>query len=486
MGAEPMNWSQARGQARGQAHGQPVPRPRIAIDGYNLALDQGTGVATYARNLSFRLGAMGAGVDVLYGTRASPSLNTLIREIAFFDARVGTPPRWLQTLRRTRRALLAPFGEFASRVPMTGNVIRTTYESRLPHFDDIWNVQDLFQVALTHFDLFRMRLRVRMPQRPQLMHWTYPLPVQVVGAKNIYCLHDLVPLRLPYATLDNKRRYFRLCRHLAQKADHIVTVSEASKRDIVSLLGVPEERVTNTYQSVEIPRKYAQKPEDEARAEVAGSFGLTWKGYFLFFGAIEPKKNVGRLIEAYLASGSDLPLVILGKRAWQSEEELRLLYDDHIRYVVQEGSTLLTRRKIILLDYAPFRLLVSVIRGAKAVLFPSLYEGFGLPALEAMKLGTPVLTSNTSSLPEVVGDAALTVDPYDTRDLAEGIRALDRNEELRAHLAAAGPRRAALFSPEAYERRLSDVYARLGVRLEASGEAPSPVQEALRSLEPVP
>jgi glycosyltransferase involved in cell wall biosynthesis len=483
-----MIWSQARGQAQGRIQGQnqgQAVRPRVAIDGYNLALDQGTGVATYARNLSFRLGAMGAEVDVLYGTRASPSLNTLIREIAFFDARVGTPPRWMQNLRRGRRALLAPFGEFATRVPMTGNVIRKTYENRLPHFDAIWNVQDLFQVALTHFDLFRTRLRVWMPQRPQLMHWTYPLPVQVAGAKNIYCLHDLVPLRLPYATLDNKRRYLRLCRHLVQRADHIVTVSEASKRDIVSLLGVPEERVTNTYQSVELPRKYAEKPENEARAEVEGSFGLNWKGYFLFFGAIEPKKNVGRLIEAYLASGSDLPLVILGKQAWQSEQELRLLYDDHIRYLVQEGSHLVTRRRIILLDYAPFRLLVSIIRGAKAVLFPSLYEGFGLPALEAMKLGTPVLTSNTSSLPEVVGDAALTVDPYDTRELAEGIRALDQNEELRAYLAAAGPRRAALFSPEAYERRLSDVYARLGVRLEASGGAPSPVQEALRSLEPV-
>jgi glycosyltransferase involved in cell wall biosynthesis len=465
---------------RAQGSGDPTQaggqRPRIAIDGYNLALDRGTGVATYARNLSFRLGAMGAEVDVLYGTRASPSLNRLIREIAFFDARVGTPSRWLQTLRRARRAMLAPFGEFATRVPMTGNVIRTPYESRLPHFDAVWNVQDLFQVGSTHFDLFRRRLRVWMPQRPQVVHWTYPLPVQVMGAKNIYCLHDLVPLRLPYATLDNKRRYLRLCHHLVQKADHIVTVSEHSKRDIVSLLGVPEERVTNTYQSVEIPRKYAEKPEEVARAEVEGSFGLTWKGYFLFFGAIEPKKNVGRLIEAYLASGSDLPLVILGKQAWQSEEELRLLYDDHIRYVVQEGSNLVTRRKIILLDYAPFRLLVSVIRGAKAVLFPSLYEGFGLPALEAMKLGTPVLTSNTSSLPEVVGDAALAVDPYDTRELAEGIRALDGNAELRAKLSALGPRQAGLFSAEAYEGRLRQVYAKLGVHLDedARGRCPLP------------
>lgn len=455
-------------------------RPRIYIDGMNLALDRGTGVATYARNLSFRLGAMGAEVGVLYGTRASPSLNPLIREIAFFDARVGNPPRWLQFLRTTRRAMLAPLGEFATGVPITGRVVRNTFESRLPHFDHLWNAQDLFHVASTYFDIFRRRLNVWLPQRPQVMHWTYPLPLRVKGAQNVYTLHDLVPLRLPYATLDNKRRYFRLCRMLARRADHIITVSEASKRDIVDLLGVPEERVTNTYQSVEIPAKYANKPESVARNEVEGSFGLNWKGYFLFFGAIEPKKNVGRMIEAFLASGSDLPLVIVGKKAWQSEEELRLLYDDHIRYVVQEGSHLVTRRKIILLDYAPFRLLVSLIRGAKAALFPSLYEGFGLPALEAMHLGTPVLTSTTSSLPEVVGDAALTVDPYDTHALAEGIAALDRDADLRGRLSLAGPRRAALFSPEAYERRLAEAYAKVGVRFDsaAAGAGGGAVQAA--------
>lgn len=437
----------------------------MTLDGYNLALDQGTGVATYARNLSYRLGALGAEVSVLYGTRASPSIHPLIREIAFFDARVGKPPRWLKAARDARRLATAPFGDTARQVPMSGNVIRTTFESRMPHFDEIWNVQELFAVAKGQFSLFRRLMPVKPPRRPSLMHWTYPVPVTMPGTRNIYTMHDLVPLRLPYATLDNKRSYFRLSQKLARHADHIVTVSEASKRDIMSLLGVPEERITNTYQAVDIPKKFAEKPEDIARDEVQGSFGLNWKGYFLFFGAIEPKKNVGRLIEAFLASGSDLPLVILGKKAWHSEEELRLLHDDHIRYIAQEGSYLVTRRKIILLDYAPFRLLVSIVRGAKAVLFPSLYEGFGLPVLEAMHLGTPVMTSNTASLPEVAGDAALLVDPYDTRAMAEGIRALDTNAELRAELAARGPRQAALFDNAAYEKRLVALYAKLGVTL---------------------
>ena len=439
-------------------------KPLIAIDGYNLGLDRGTGVATYARNLSFRLGALGAEVGVLYGQRVAKSKDPILREITFFDPR---PPSLsgfplIRDIRHIGRLLA---GEQALEVPVDGWVIRDQLEARLPHCDRLWSIPDLWRGgALTHA-YTKLFGKAALPQKPKVMHWTYQLPLRVPGVPNIYTLHDLVPLRLPYATLDHKRRQYRMLTRIAREAAHIVTVSETSKRDIMSLLGVPEERITNTYQAVDIPRKFSEKPEDVARAEIEGSFGLGWKGYFLFFGAIEPKKNVGRLIEAFLASGSDLPLVILGKKAWQSKEELRLLQDDHIRSAVQEGSHLVTRRKIILIDYAPFRLLVSLVRGAKAVLFPSLYEGFGLPVLEAMHLGTPVMTSNTSSLPEVAGDAALLVDPYDTRAIAEAIQALDRQPELRADLAARGPKRAALFDNAAYERRLVDLYAKLGVQL---------------------
>jgi glycosyltransferase involved in cell wall biosynthesis len=441
-----------------------VNKPLIAIDGYNLALERGTGVATYARNLSFRLGALGADVGVLYGQRVAKSKDPILREITFFDPRPPAPPGspLFRDIRHIGRLLA---GERALEVPVDGWVIRDPLEARLPHYDRLWSIPDLWRGgAIANAFLKRFGNAV-LPQKPRVMHWTYQLPLRVPGVPNIYTLHDLVPLRLPYATLDHKRRQYRMLTRIAREAAHIVTVSETSKRDIMSLLGVPEERITNTYQAVDIPRKFSEMPEDIARTEIEGSFGLGWKGYFLFFGAIEPKKNVGRLIEAFLASGSDLPLVILGKKAWQSKEELRLLQDYPGRSPVKEDSHLVTRRKIILLDYAPFRLLVSLVRGAKAVLFPSLYEGFGLPVLEAMHLGTPVMTSNTASLPEVAGDAALLVDPYDIRAMAEAIQALDRQPELRADLAARGPKRAALFDNAAYERRLVDLYAKLGVRL---------------------
>jgi len=438
-------------------------KPRIYIDGFNLSLEQGTGVATYARNLSFALRDLGAEVGVLYGKRAATtSANSLMREIAFFDPSTEKTSSLSQALKKLCRTLTLPFGEIAFQVPVTGRVIRDTFQARLPYFDHLWNVQDLFTKQSLYGSLLDGRMNVHFREAPDIMHWTYPLAIRIPKAKNIYTLHDLVPLRLPYTTLDNKRHYFSLIRRLTKSADHIVTVSEASKKDIMDLFGVPEERITNTYQAVDIPAIYRDKPISDIKSDVEGTFGLNYKNYFLFFGAIEPKKNVGRMIEAYLASGVTDPLVVVGKKAWKSEEELRLISDnDHVRYLRTNGNITERRFRVLQVDYASFPLLVSLIRGAKAVLFPSLYEGFGLPALEAMFLGTPVLTSNTASMPEVVGNAALQVDPYDTRALVEGIRALDTDADLRGRLAEAGPIQAEQFSPERYQARLSKLYSKV-------------------------
>ena len=432
----------------------------ILIDGYNLGLERGTGVATYARNLSYELKALGHHVSVLYGNRAAPSREALMREIAFFDDNVGERNRWLEILDQAHRAVLGPLGHFATEVPISGKVITRTFSARLPAYDHILNAIDVFKRSQSAFKLWNSLSTVTVPQKPDLVHWTYPVPLRIKRVPNIYTLHDLVPLRLPYTTLDKKRTYLGLMRQIVKTADHVVTVSECSRRDIIDLLGIAPERVTNTYQSVSIPEKYRNKSELQIAREVEGAAGVGYKDYFLFWGSIEPKKNIGRMIEAYLSSGVDTPLVIVGAQAWKSEQELRQLDDDIIRYLTIANGQIRAKKRIIQLSYAPFSLLVSLIRGAKAALFPSLYEGFGLPALEAMLLGTPVICSNTASLPEVVGDAAMMVDPYDPAAISVAIRTLDADADLRTELVRRGLCAAARFTPEIYRGNLQALYSR--------------------------
>jgi len=421
---------------------------RLLIDGYNMGLAKGTGVATYGRNLCGEAGALGHDVSVVYGQRFGDRGNPLLREVAFFDPVETKRRRVPEALRTVRHALTGPIGHAPREVNLSGSVISREFVGRLPSCRRIYNGEDLFQAGAASFTLWGNLASVRMPERQDLAHWTYPLPVRATGCPNLYTLHDLVPLRLPYTTLDNKKRYLRLLEKIARKADRIVTVSECSKRDIVEILKVDESRVFNTYQSVSLPASILSRDVNDVVRDVEGATGVPYKGYFLFWGSIEPKKNIDRLIEAYLASGVSSPLVIVGARAWKSEEQLRLLKNERLR----------SDKRIIQMSYAPLSLLISLIRGARAALFPSLYEGFGLPVLEAMLLGTPVICSNTASLPEVAGDAALSVDPYDSHALSRAIRDMDSDEDLRTELSRRGEAQCTLFSPKAYRKRLAELY----------------------------
>jgi len=431
---------------------------KVVVDGFNLAMEKGTGVATYARNLTSGLRKTGHEVHVLYGMPGASGKNGLMREIAFFDESSSAGIGIIGRARRVFGAVTNPFARPISSINLSGTVIYKQFVSRLPAFDHLWNSSNLYEQAAIHFRLYGRRLRVEAPKGADLTHWTYPLPIKACGTTNIYTMHDLVPLRLPYTTLDKKRDYFNLVRGLAECADHIVTVSETSKKDIMSILGVPESKITNTYQSVSIPEAYLSMPTRMLRAELAGAFRLQYKKYLLFFGSIEPKKNIGRIIEAYLASGIDFPLVVVGAQAWKSDQELKLLKQavPAYQYIQDQPGP-----KIVHLEYATFPQLVSLIRGALAVTFPSLYEGFGLPILESMVCGTPVITSNVGSMLEIAGDAAILVDPYDTREIKDAMVGAVRNADLRSEKVARGALVARRFSPEAYQKRLEGLYSRV-------------------------
>jgi len=422
--------------------------PRIGIDGYNLALPRGTGVATYGRNLAAVVNDLGHPLDLLFGLNIPRKVRSDLRETLFFG-RLGEPAPQRMTWRRAvRRATVLPWAHDMIEIPIGGQVVAREVEERLPAFDRLFNLSEVFEICARHFRRYGRFMTLRVPSPPAIMHWTYPLPIRLAGAKNIYTLHDLVPLRLPFASLEDKRYYDDLVRACVREAAHIVTVSEASRSDIVTLLGADPSHVTNTRQSSTMPEARAA---GALPARLERLFDLTYQRYLLFFGAIEPKKNVGRLIQAYLEADVDTQLVLVGPEAWQADRELRLLGNAH-------GITLPAARRIRRIEYLPRAMLADVVRGARAVLFPSLYEGFGLPVLEAMSAGVPVLASLTGSLPEVVGDAGLLVDPYDVDAMVVAIRKIDQDETLRTRLAAAGPRQAERFSFDRFRHAMNLVY----------------------------
>ncbi|WP_277980503.1 glycosyltransferase family 4 protein [Sphingomonas phyllosphaerae] len=427
---------------------------RIGIDGYNLALPQGTGVATYGRNLAAAVRSLGYPIDLVFGVTIPRKADAALRESLFFGQLGADAPARLSLRRKLRRWRVHPLAHELIAVPVTGRALAADGADRLPAFDRLYNLSEIFDVCARHFRRYGRFMTLRMPDPPAIMHWTYPLPLRLAGARNLYTLHDLVPLRLPGASLEDKRYYDMLVRACVARADQIVTVSERSRDDIIALLDADPARVTNCYQSSDMPalRDPAALPDRLRRL-----FDLDMRGYFLFFGAIEPKKNLGRVIQAYLEADVATPLVIVGKEAWHAERELKLLGAAH-------GRRLPGAERIRRIDYVPRALLTDLLHGARAALFPALYEGFGLPALEALAAGVPLLSSTTGALPEINGAAALAVDPYDMDAMVAAIRRLDGDAALRAELAAAGPARAAHFSQAAFADRIGQLYRQVATR----------------------
>ena len=434
----------------------------ILYDGLNLSLKKGTGVATYTRSLMATAQSLGYLTGVVHGIPGKVPKDPVLREVLLFDDANAHVPGAISVAKRwLRRRIAAPFGIAPVPIPLSGTVIVKSLQSQLGAADTVYAANDLFQLARYHFKRYGNNLTMKFETQPDLLHCTYPMPIAAKRALNVYTIHDLVPLRLPYLTEDNKRYHYKMLRSLVRRADHIVTVSETSRADIIKVLGVDEARVSNTYQAVHVPERLREKPDDVVADEVAGIFHLDWKGYFLFFGAFEPKKNISRLIEAYLAAKTDKPLIIVGAPGWKGAETQQLIDDDRFRFYLRAADRILPQRQIQRFDFVSYPLLISLIRGARAVLFPSLYEGFGLPVLESMQLGTPVLSSTEGSIPEIAGSAALLVDPYDTEEMRKAIVSLDQDDGLCASFAKSGPMQAARFSPDRYQQKVGSLYDRL-------------------------
>lgn len=441
-----------------------APRRRtILYEAHLLTSRTGTGIATYARTLAQAAGRLGYNADGLFGVhRGLDPRKSRMNEVLAFDAMPEdeSVSALEMAWRYVRYPLNALGGLRPVEVPRSGLVIGPGAEA-LRSYRRLFAATRLFDIGQAHFTIYGQLAQLKFAERPDIFHASHAVPLAVKGCPNIYTIHDLVPLRLPHTTLDDKKYLYHLLIKLARTADHIVTVSEYSRQDIIRELGVDENRVTNTYQAVDVPAEVLARSEEEIAAELRALFGLEFREYFLFCGAIEPKKNVSRLVDAYAASGTQRPLILTGGGGWQNRGDLRKIGAERFTNFRIDGNTMRRQRQVRRLEYLARGQLMTLIRGARALLFPSIYEGFGLPVVEAMALGTPVVTSNVSSLPEVAGDAALLVDPYSIDAIAQAIRAVDGDDDLCQGLADRGKQRAKEFSAATYETRLGSLYARL-------------------------
>jgi len=273
-------------------------------------------------------------------------------------------------------------------------------------------------------------------------HYTMPIRKPCL---RIVSIPDMTFFLLPEMHSFGKRLFFRrMIRWSVAAADHVIAISESSRTDLLRVLRVPPEKV----RAVPLAADEHHKPLPlEEVAPVCGRYGLRPMEYILHVGVLEPRKNVPVLVDAHgtlPARYDSTPLVIVGKKGWmysQIEERLK-----------RAG------RKVRVLGYVPDAELPALYNGARVVVYPSRYEGFGLPVLEAMQCGRPVITTDVSSMPEVAGDAALLVPPGNVDALSAAlVRVLD-DESFAGELGRRGRMRARLFTWERCARETREVY----------------------------
>jgi glycosyltransferase involved in cell wall biosynthesis len=268
-------------------------------------------------------------------------------------------------------------------------------------------------------------------------HWHSQIsPFFFNNAKKVLTVHDLIPLLFPETySKDTVLLWNSSLKLIKNRADIIIAVSQSTKNDCIKYLNVPEEKIKVILEAAD-PKYKPLNDKDEIKNELKANYGINYP-FILFVGRIEARKNVPTIIKALYKlkkKGMSHKLVIIGGKGWKYKE------------VIETIANLELQKDVIFTDYVPDEDLVKFYNVADLLAYPSLYEGFGLPPLEAMACGTPVVTSNTSSLPEVVGSAGIMVNPNEPSDLVDAIYEVLTNDGLKDDLRKKGLDRAKLFS----------------------------------------
>ena len=371
---------------------------RIAID-YTPAFAQSGGIGRYVRELTAALAALDAANDYrLFVSGAAKGALPAAPAANLAWRPTAISPRWLARIWQRARLPL-PVELF------TGNV-------------DLYHATD------------------------------FVLPHTWGSTRTLLTVHDLSFVRVPEAASPPLKAYLdAVVPRSVARADHILADSAATKDDLIELYETPARKITVLYSGVD--QRFRRVGDRRALEAVRAKYGLAGGPYILSVGTVQPRKNYSRVIAALAdvrASGLDLRYAIAGGKGWLEDEMQRTIAATGMDDCVH------------ILGYVDDEDLPALYSGSRMLLMPSLYEGFGLPLLEAMACGAPVITSNVSSLPEVAGDAAILIDPTDSAALRDAIIAVETEPNMREQLVEKGYRQAKRFTWRRSATQLLSVY----------------------------
>ncbi len=315
-----------------------------------------------------------------------------------------------------------------------------------PNFNTvIYRKSDSYSLNHVAFPLFLHRLQ------PSLVHIPLNQVPLFMMEPYVVTIHDMASLLFEGGSgLRMQTRRFLLRRGLL-RAKRIMAVSEATRRDVHDALGIPADRIRLVYNA---PNPDFFRPAAGERARILERYQIDYP-FLLYAGNIRPQKNIPRLVEAFAVAREHL-----SRHPVYRDLHLIIIGDEISRYPSVRRAVIQTRveKAVRFLGFVPFEALRIFFESAALFVFPSLYEGFGLPPLEAMATGTPVVASNVSSLPEVLGDAALLVNPENVFEIARAIQEALLDEDLRGELIAKGKAQAARYSWDRTAREVLEVY----------------------------
>lgn len=331
----------------------------------------------------------------------------------------------------------------------TGNSEEATIP--FPHFYTNKNLQ--FEAGLAYSIGKNFVLPKELCGPIDLLHATDHLIPRHKHIPVIATVMDLIPLLHPEWIGGRFRRAKNFVfRQSIRQADHVITISEFSKSAIVETLGVSEQNISVIPLGVD--KRFFKNPHRGATDSTAilSSYDLQ-RGYFLVLGTLQPRKNIERILKAHQQLPNEIrqlhPLVIVGRYGWG------------VRDLIPKIDELEATSECKWLKFVSADALPHLLQSAKALIFPSLYEGFGLPVIEAFAAGCPVITSKTTALPEVSGDSAILVDPYDTNDIANAMRSLIWDDDLREEMIEKGLQRAAMYSWQSCAAKTLEAYRKV-------------------------